>query len=45
MISNPLLYNLNFNSLKSEDKKYDELNKNKIKILKKLAFETNISKE
>ena len=45
MASNPLLYNLNFNSLKSEDKKYDELSKNKIKIIKQLAFENNTSKE
>ena len=45
MVSNPLLYNLNFNSLKSEDKTYDELSKKKIKALKQLAFEKNTSKE
>ena len=39
MISNPLLYNLNFNALKNEDQIYDELFKNKIRALKKLAFE------
>lgn len=45
MTSNPLLYNLNFNSLKSEDKNYDELCKSKIKTLKKLAFEKDKSNE
>ena len=44
MISNPLLYNLNFNSFKSEEKT-NNLNKNKIKTLKKLAFESGNSNE
>ena len=39
MTSNPLLYNLNFNSFKSDIKNGDEINKNKIKIIKKLAFQ------
>ena len=46
MTSNPLLYNLNFNSLKNEDKKYDEeICKNQINNLKKLAFEKGNSNE
>jgi hypothetical protein len=45
MTSNPLLYNLNFNSLKGEEKKYDALCKNKIKTLKKIAFEKENSRE
>lgn len=45
MTSNPLLYNLNFNSLKNEDKNYDKLCKSKIKTLKKLAFEKEKSNE
>ena len=45
MISNPLLYNLNFNSFKSEEKINEKLNKKKIKTLKKLAFESGNSNE
>ena len=45
MHSNPLLYNLNFNSFKSEEKNYDELFKSKIKTLRNLAFENVNSNE
>ena len=45
MTSNPLLYNLNFNSLKNDDNAYDELLKNKINTLKKIAFENGNSND
>lgn len=46
MTSNPLLYNLNFNSLKSEEKIYDDkISKEKINTLKKLAFEDGNSND
>ena len=45
MTTNPLLYNLNFNTLKNEDKYNDESNKKKIKALKKMAFVKSISPE
>ena len=45
MTTNPLLYNLNFNTLKNEDKYNDESNKKKIKALKKLAFVKSNSPE
>ena len=46
MTSNPLLYNLNFNSLKNDDKTYDdELSKYKINALRKIAFENVNSNE
>ena len=45
MASNPLLYNLNFHSLKSEEKNYDAICKSNIKTLKKIAFEKDNSHE
>ena len=45
MTTNPLLYNLNFNTIKSDEQYNDESNKNKIKALKKLAFVKSNSPE
>ena len=42
MASNPLLYNLNFNSFKTDVKDDEEISNNKIKFLKKLAFQKDI---
>ena len=46
MNSNPLLYNLNFNSFKTDEKIYDnKISKDKINTLKKLAFEDGNSND
>jgi len=45
MTTNPLLYNLNFNTLKNEDRYNDKSNKNQNRALKKLAFVKSNSPE